>query len=63
MLFSYFKFLMMVWMLETRLDNGRGGNDFDGKSPPVAFWAAVLAPYCIQTKPLHLAHVAHTQIC
>ncbi len=55
--------MMMVWVLEMRLDNGRGGDDFDGKSPPVAFWAAIAAPYCIQAKPLHLAHVEHTQIC
>ena len=53
----------MVWMLEMRLDNGRGGDDFDGKSPPVAFRAVIPAPYCIQTKPFHLAHVAHTHIC
>ena len=53
----------MVWMLEMRLDDGRGGDDCDWKSPPAAFWAVIPAPYCIQTKPLHLALVAHSQIC
>jgi len=53
----------MVWVLEMKLDIEWGGDAFDGKSPPVASWAAIPAPYRIQTKTLHLTHVAHTQIC
>jgi hypothetical protein len=34
-------------MLEMKLDIEWGGDAFDGKIPPIGFWAAILVSYCI----------------